>query len=281
MLGFPNRADQAVLSGGAWVPTLPLQFLQTREIGEVARTTNTALASTQFTIDLGRSMKTQVIALRNHNLSITAEYRVIGSLTADFALLTHDSGWRDVWPVIYPYGTLEWEDDNWWTGKYTQEEREGYTTELDHLLPAAKLGRYWRVEIKDVGNPAGYVQVGRLFIGPAWQPKLNMIYGAAIGWETKTEVQEAKGGAEYFDVRTPYRAQRFTLAWMDQDEAFTRAFELLRQAGIHAEILFIHDPADTVHALRRRYMGRLRTLSPIEYPYFNTNSTPFEIKELL
>lgn len=56
MIGFPNRADQAVLSGGAWVPTLPLHFLQTRGIGEVARTTNTALGSTQFMIDLGRSL---------------------------------------------------------------------------------------------------------------------------------------------------------------------------------------------------------------------------------
>lgn len=281
MLGFPNRADQSVLSGGTWVSTLPLQNLQTRVIGEVARTTDTSLASTQFTIDLGRSMKTQVIALRNHNLSITAQYRVTGSLTADFAVLAHDSGWKDVWPVIYPYGTLEWEDDNWWTGKYTKEEREGYTTELDHLLPAAKLGRYWRVELSDAGNPAGFVQVGRLFIGPAWQTRINMIYGASLGWETKTEVQEAKGGAEYFAVRTPYRVQKFTLDYMDQDEAFARAFELQRQAGVHQELIFIHDPDDKVHSLRRRFMVRMRTLGAIEYPYNGINSTAFELKELL
>lgn len=281
MLGFPNRADESVLSGGEWFPTLPLQNLQTRVIGEVARTTDTALASTQFTIDLGRSMKTQILALRNHNLSITAEYRVTGSLTADFAVLAHDSGWTDVWPVIYPWGALEWEDDNWWTGKYTAEEREGYTTELDHLLPAAKLGRYWRVEIRDLGNPAGFIQIGRLFIGPAWQPEINMIYGATIAWDTKTEVQEAKSGAEYFDVRTPYRVQKFTLSWMEENEAFTRAFELQRQAGIHAEIVFIHDPADTVHSLRRRFMVRMRTLGAIEYPYLTINSTAIELKELL
>lgn len=281
MLGFPNRTDQSTLSGGAWASTLPLQNLQSREIGEVAQTTDTALASTQFTIDLGRSMKTQIIALRNHNLSITAEYRVTGSLTSDFAVMSHDSGWADVWPVIYPWGALEWEDDNWWTGKYTAEEREGYTTELDHLLPAAKLGRYWRIEIRDVGNPAGFIQIGRLFIGPAWQPKMNMIYGASIGWETKTEVQEVKSGAEYFDVRTPYRFQKFTLDYMRQDEAFTRAFELQRQAGIHAEIVFIQNPHDTAHALRRRFMCRIRALSAIEYPYNGINSTAFELKELL
>ena len=281
MLGFPNRADQSVLSGGAWVPTLPLQFLQDRVIAKVARTINTALASTQFTIDLGRSMKTQVIALRNHNLSISARIWVQGSLTADFSVLSHDSGWTDVWPVIYPWGTLEWEDDNWWTGKYTAEERTGYTPEFDHLLPAAKLGRYWRIQIDDRGNPDGHVQIGRLFIGPCWQPNLNMSTGASLGWETDTTVQQARSGAEYFDPKTPFRVQRFTLDHMRQAEAFARAFELQRQAGIHAEILFIHDPSDTVHALRRRFLARLRTLSPIEYPYPLINSTAFELKELL
>lgn len=281
MLGFPNRTDQAVLSGGAYVSTLPLQNLQNRVIGKVARTTNTALSSTQFTIDLGRGMKAQILALRNHNLSISARYRVVGSAVVDFSALAYDSGWNDVWPVVYPFGALEWEDDNWYTGKYTDEEREGYTTELDHLLPMAKLARYWRVEIDDVENPAGFVQVGRLFIGPAWQPTINMIYGASIGWETKTVVQEAKSGAEYFDVRTPYRVQKFTLDHMSQDEAFSQAFEIQRRAGIHGEIVFIHDPSDTVHSLRRRFMARLRTLTPIEYPYFDINSTAFELKELL
>ena len=281
MLGFPNRADQSVLSGGAYFSTLPLQNLQTRVIGEVARTTNTALASTQFSIDFGRSVKVQVIALRNHNFSIAARYRIVGADVADFSTLLSDSGWADVWPVIYPFGTLEWEDDNWWSGKYTEEERAGYTTELDYLLPTAKLARYWRIEIDDVGNTAGYVQMGRLFIGPAWQPKLNMIYGASLGWETKTSVQEAKSGAEYFDIRIPYRVQRFTLDGMRQDEAFTRAFEMQRQAGIHGEILFIQNPHDTIHSLRRRFMARLRTLSPIEYPYFHINSAAFELKELL
>lgn len=193
----------------------------------------------------------------------------------------YDSGWRDVWPVVYPFGTLEWEDDNWWSGKYTDEERAGYMPEGIHLLPKSIISRYWRIEFDDTSNPAGYLQFGRLFIGPVWQPSVNAIHGADIGWETETEVQEARGGAEYFDRRTPFRVTRFTLDWLDQDEAFAKAFELQRRAGVDQEILYVHDPEDTVQALRRQFTMRLRRLGVIEYPYFDTHKTAWEGKELL
>jgi hypothetical protein len=94
-------------------------------------------------------------------------------------------------------------------------------------------------------------------------------------------VTSARSGAEYFDEQIPARVERFTLDFMQEDEAFGRAFELQRQAGVHSEILFIHDPDDTVHALRRQFLSRLRALSPIDFPSFNLNGTAFELKELL
>lgn len=282
MLGFPNRTDAATLSGGSWTAGLPLSLLQSRVIGKTARTVDAALASTKFDIDLGAAKKIQLIALVNHNFSLAATFRITASTSPSFSPLVYDSGWSDVWPEVYPFGTLEWEDDNWWSRKYTAEETSGYIASLIKILPTFKLARYWRIEINDTTNAAGYVQVGRLFIGPAWQPVINMSYaGASIGWETKTEVQEALGGAEYFQRRTPYRVQRFSLDAMAQDEAFSQAFEIMRRAGIDQEILFIHDPDDTVHALRRRFLARLRTLNAIEYPYGTTNKAGFEVKELL
>jgi hypothetical protein len=281
MLGFPNRIDQAALSGGAWTAGLPLTMLQNRIIGKVARTVDTAPASTWFDIDLGAGRKIQIVSLTNHNCSLRARYRITAANASDFALPTYDSGWSDVWPVVYPFGTLEWADDNWWSGRYTAEQASGFTPALIHLLPTYALARYWRIEIDDALNPAGFVQAGRAFIGPAWQPVLNMSYGASLAWETKTEVQESIGGAEYFQRRTPYRVQKLSLDWMRQDEAFAQAFELMKQAGIDQEVLFVHDPADTVHALRRRFLARLRTLGPIEYPYPMINKTAFELKEII
>ena len=68
---------------------------------------------------------------------------------------------------------------------------------------------------------------------------------------------------------------------MNEVESMGRAFELARQAGVDQEVLYIWDPTDTVNALRRQFLGRLRTLSPIELPVWNLYSQAFEIKERL
>jgi len=281
MLGFPNRGDAATLSGGAWQATLPRANLQDRALGKVARTTDAQLASTQFDIDLGAAKNIRTVGLVNHNLSLAARYRIRGDDAADFATPLYDSSWADVWPVVYPSESIEWEDDNWWTGKYTNEERAGYTTLLSHILSMNTVARYWRIELDDTANADGYVQIGRLFIGPAWQAETNFSYGDAGTWETKTSSQRALSGALVFQRRTPYRVFRLVLDWMKTDEAMARAFELTRRAGVDQEVLFIYDPDDTMHALRRRYLGHLRELSPIEHPHFNTHKLPLQIEEFL
>ncbi len=283
MLGFPNRIDTSTIYGGSWASTLPLNFLKNRTLGKVARSTDLLLASTQFDIDLGVAKNTRLFAAVNHNFSINAKYRLRGSTVADFSTVVFDSGAGlvDVWPVVYPDGVLEWEDDNWWSGKYTAEQIAGYTPNLPIILPGNKLARYWRLEISDPTNAAGFVQLGRVFIGPAWQPKVNMAYGASLGWETKTEVQEARSGAEYFDMRLPYRVQKLSLDWMDQGDAFSQAFELQRRAGVDQEVFWIFDPDDTVDAIRRQYLARLRVLGPIEFTNLDIHKSGFEVKELL
>ncbi|MYM37267.1 hypothetical protein GTP38_23350 [Duganella sp. FT94W] len=283
MLAFPNRIDQSSLSGGSWVGTLPLANLKNRLLGKVARSTGLALASTRFDIDLGAARVSRVFQLVRHNLSMGARYRLRGSRVADFSTTVYDSGaaFSDVWPEVYPFGTLEWEDDSWWSRRYAAEEIDGYTPTLTVVMPANVLAQYWRVEIDDASNPAGYAQIGRVFIGPAWQPTINIIYGASVKWVARSEVQEARSGAEYFDRRVPYRESAFTLSHMEQDEAFSQAFELQRRAGIDMEVVWIHDPDDTVHAIRRQYLGRMRELSAIEYPEFNLNSAAFVHKEII
>ena len=281
MIGFPNRIDTATLSGGSWRSSLPVTNLQQRTIGRVARSTNAALTSTQFSLDFGRQRQVQVFALVNNNISTAGKYRLRGSDDSTFTTTDYDSGWVDVWPVIYPYPVLEWEDDRWWSGKYLEEDLAGSYRNLIILLPSVKYSRYWKLEVDDTNNSAGYIQAGRVFFGPGWVPSKNPSFDLELGWETTTDVQEALGGAETFDRRLSFRSTRFTLDYMGVDEALSRAFDMDRQAGIDQEVLWVQDTADTTHQYRRRFLGRLRQLSPIKYPYYNTNSKAYEIKELL
>lgn len=217
----------------------------------------------------------------HHNLSVSAQYRVRLSNDPTFASVTADSGWTAVWPAVYPSGTLPWGAPNWWNGAYPADQIEAYTGTLVHVLSQTITARYIRVELSDAGNPDGFVQAGRAFAADGWQPLRNMTYGASLAWESRTEVQEALSGAEYFNLRTPVRVARFGLDAMSQDEAMATAFEIQRAMGVEDELLFIWDPDDTVHALRRRFLCRLRTLSPIENPGPDRWKAPFEVKELL
>ena len=133
----------------------------------------------------------------------------------------------------------------------------------------------------DTANAAGYVEVGRVFIGDCWEPENNASYGAAIGYTSRTEVEEARSGAEYFDTRSAYRVWRGSLDWMGIEEAMASAMEMQRRLDVSGEALFIFDPADRRNMLRTSFLGRLRRLTEIEHPYLDTYRMAVELKELL
>lgn len=279
LLGIYNRTSEATLSGGSWVASLPLNNLKTRILGQVARTTNAAESSSVINMDLGKIRGIRVVSLVNHNISLLGTYRVRGGV--DAAVSDYDSGILQVWPPVYGEDELEWEEDNWWLGTYTDEEISGYTTNICHILPATNFYRYWRIEIFDSLNAAGYIQLGRVFLGSAWEPERDAEVGLMSGWETNTQVQQALSGTKYFQRRTPYRVTKFSLNVMGVDEAMGKAFEIDRRLGIDGEVLWIQDTADTLHALRRRYLGTLRELTPVEYPYANILRKAYAIEELI
>jgi hypothetical protein len=282
LIAFQNRVDQAALSGGSYIAGLPLSNLQNRRIKSVARSSDLSLSSTQFTVDIGTGKFVRIVALVGHNLSLSARYRLRGSSDVSFATSEYDSGWLDVWPRVYQSAQIDWQALNWWTGRYLEEERQGYTWNLPIVLPAQVNYRYWKMELDDAARTdVTYVDVGRVFIGGVWQPVVNMSEGAQLGWETNTQVQESLSGAEFFQRRTPYRVAQFELGWMLDDEAFGKAFDIFRRMGVDQEVFYIYDPSDTVQLLRRSFLGRFRRLSPIEIRNFLLRKTVLEVKELL
>ncbi|MEI6002744.1 hypothetical protein H3V53_38295 [Paraburkholderia bengalensis] len=277
LLAFPNLTDGSTLSGGGW--QVPLTNLQDRRIARVARTTDCTAGNTQFTADFGKDRKLQVVAIVSHNMSTQGQWRVLMGDDPAFATTKYDSGWMIAWPVLYPYGALEWEDDNWWERTIAEDDRAGYPGILINLLPSIVLARYVKVMFSDAANPAGYLQFGRLFLSPGWQPATNMSYGATLGWETDTAVKRSLGGTPYFDHKAPRRVEKFSLDLLSDVEAKTQVFEMQRKLGTDGELLVAWDPGDAMNLMRQSFVGRLRTLNPITAALWNINSNAFEIEE--
>lgn len=268
VIAYGNRADEANVSGGYAVPTLPLANLKNRKLHKVWRSYDRALSSTQFNVTFDRQAAFRVLGLIAHNFSLDAAVRIRAGNDPSFATNLYDSGWAQVWPAVYPSSTLLWEDENWWSGQYTQRQIDSYNKhDLIHDLGEVYRCQYFKVEIDDVGNPDGYVEAGRLFIAGAWQPAFNMETGARLGWEDPSGVQVALSGAESYDRRAKFRRMAFNTPFMTDDEAMTQAFELMGTEGVTGEVIVIWNPDDTVHAIRRMLYGRMDELNAIEFPY--------------
>jgi hypothetical protein len=277
LLAYPNLTDGSTLSGGGWQAALT--NLQDRRLARVARTTDCTTANTQFKVDLGKDRKLQVISLINHNLTTQGTWRVLMGDDPTFVTNKYDSGWQVAWPVVYPFGTLEWEDDNWWDSTISQDDRAGYPGILLNVLPNIVLARYVQVLFSDAANTAGYLQFGRLFVSPSWQSANNMSYGSSMNWETDTTVARSLGGTPYFDRKNPRRVDKFSLNFLSDAEAKAVVFEMQRQLGMDGELLVAWDPSDALNLIRQSFVGRMRALNPITTVFLNNNSNAFEIEE--
>lgn len=281
-LAWQNRVDEGALSGGSWLSSLPLANLQSRVLQKVARSSNVLLASTRFDVDLGAARAVGVLALVVHNLSVGAKVRLTGADNAGFTSPTYQSAWVDVWPSgMIPQELLEWEDDNFWLGTLSAEARAGYQSPFIHILPATQSLRYWRVEIDDTTNAAGYVHIGRAFLARGWRPTVNYSYGAGLNWDDPTGVETSLSGAEFFDQRSKARLMQFQLQYVSSTEAYAYALELQRLAGISGEVLVVPDSDDLAQQPMRSFLGRLRRTGAVTQPKPTAFDVPFEVKEIM
>lgn len=146
-------------------------------------------------------------------------------------------------------------------------------TDFAHTF-ATQTYRYWRITLSGSGN------VGRVFIGPRFLPAVNIDWSPALAIESRTSVSESLGGAEYFDSRPSRRVWQGKWSWLSEAEAMTWV-AVQQSLDVSGEVYLIYDDADTSYRGTRNFLGRLRTLNAIEYPYIGQYGTALEIAELL
>ncbi len=269
VFGWPFYSDAGVLyspvlSGGAWEPTLPLASLQDRSLSKVARSVGTSTASTQFSVDLGADRNVGLLALPKHNISVGATVRWSAATSAGgFASPVYSSGWLSVWP------------------EYTSvEDVVGLNVSHVHVLPTVTTARYWRCEISNVSNPAGYVQLSRLVIAGAWYPSSGLSVGAKFGLESDTERIVSDGGAAIYRDRPLRRLWDFEVPMLAESESLSLVWKILRGAGASGQVLFVFDVNDP-YMHERAFLCVMRELSALDHPYASLHAVAFRLIEEL
>jgi len=296
LLAWPNYADPQldpsrtivptvrtpVFSGGSWLGSMPLANLATSLLYEKARSTNALAASTTFTVDMQVARNVLCLALVRHNLSPNATVRLRAS--DDGATWTkYDSGAIAVWGYsAYPPGSLPFGYPELWTGKPTAEDVAIYPSlAFTHVLPTMVSARYWRVDIVDTANPHGYVELGRLFLGPGFIPRINVTWGASWKWTTGTTSERSKGGVDFFDEEPARRTWRGAWDDMHEDQAFAFWFEALGRMGKHQQMFFCYNPADTHHMHRRSMLCTHEELDAITAASLDHEAVGLSLTEVL
>lgn len=252
VLGYSNQIDFATLSGGSWNASYPLTNLQNRYLSKAARSNNLLLASTTFTLDLGRLQRIGMVALISHNFTRDATVRLQGSNVSDFSVLLYDSSALPIYAGS------------------------------DYAITFPQVeSRYWRVTVYDPSNTNGYIAIGRVFIGWRFKPTNNIDWAPSLSLESGTQVKQALGGPEYFEERPNRRLWQGKWSWLNDFEAYNVYMAIQRGTDISREVYFMEDDTETDYRHQRWFLARFRSLSAIEWPYVSQHSVGVEIGELL
>ncbi len=282
-LCWPNYIDDAVVSGGSWVSTLPLTHVQDDRTSVVAKTTSLDPAATQFSITLPKRERLQVLAIYAHNLSATATIRVRVYRDAGQTDLIDDTGWQNVWPVLYGLDDVIWGNDNFWNRRLSEDDRQKYTPLTPVLFEERLLGSSLHVELLDISNPDGAIMLGRVMPADVWQPIKNLDWNVSHGYDSGTQITRAGDlkRTGYARRVTPKRTVQFQLSNLTEDEAFLRLHRLQRTQDIVGEILYLWSPVPSPTNFARAMIAQQTELNGITHPYHANYEHAMSLLEIL
>lgn len=281
ILSTTNYVDESTstLTVDSELTALPKENLQNLQIVKVWRTNSAT--SAQIDVDLGSSKIIDLLAIINHNFTVNATIRWRLSAVSNFSTTVYDSGTVDVWPAIEDFGSSPWGVFTW-GGKPTQAIADLYTANVFAVLSDAKIARYVRVDISDSTNAAGYLQAGRLIVGPAYQPTINYANGVEFEFIDESRVTKSRGGQTFVDEVEKFRRIRFDLINLPEAEIFGNVFNALdRIKGISQDVLVIPQPDEPTTWITQNIYGRISSTAPIVNSALDFYGRRIEIEEMI
>ena len=194
----------------------------------------------------------------------------------------YDSQWVKAYGTIYAADSELWGEPVPSESLSAENYAAGARQDFVQLFSQTEKFGNILVDFSDVANADGYVQVGRGWFGNRYQPSINFVPGAEIGWlDDMSTSQRADGGAEFFDQRPRRRKFNGSFENIPSNEALVQMYEMSRRWGISAQFFFVYDPDDTIHLDRRSFLATLSELSRLRIPFASWASQPVSVVEVI
>ena len=246
-IGWQNKFDASSLSSPAAASGLPVQNVQLNPAAFVWRTTAT---TTYALADAGSAVTWRLFFIAATNLTSAATYRIrLGSTSAvtDFDTGTLSAG------IISGYNYFP------------------------VLLGADQTCQYARIDLTDTS--LSFIDVGRIFGGPAWQPSIGSSFGARFGYLDLGISQKTPAG-QIVTTKSAGRPrfEEFSLEYLSETEAIDNLLNIDRAAGTNADIAVLIDPDNRL--IERSVYGPY-IVTPITHQLSTSYAKQFQVEQRL
>lgn len=269
---YDIASDRATLTASTTAGSLVVDNLKSNHKSLVWRSTSTtaSLTATWTTPEF-----VGCIAIPFCNFTSTATIRVRVYTDAAGNELVFDTGVVLACPYS-PLGAFKWGEEPIGVNSYTY----GGGTYASVWTPI-KTARKVVIDIVDDGNPAGYLDCGRLVVGGYWTPIYNPQYSATATSQDTSRQYRTEAGELLSDIGTVSKRLNINLSILVPSDraAFWRS---IRNVGMSKPIfvsLFPDDP-DSELEQTHQIFGKLPTLGAISASSYNLYSAPLEVEEI-
>lgn len=291
ILLYDNAADAAQLATvdpGGW-QTLDggkLSNMQDPRPTKRAISANLSAGNTRFRVTLTAAQAFRAIAFGPTNLRSGDQYRIRSFTDGTFVTADSDTTLLTFGPPAEPSLDLEWEDPNFWNGAASFEDPDNAGLWVIHVYDSITTSRqHWQIDVRSLTNPDGFVSIGRLYMGLAYQPLYNFEPNSnRFGAVANTTFAKAAGGTRYYNRRQ--RERTWDLVWgqtnpLTRDDAYTDIYRITAICDLDKQVFVIPDPEEGEHMSKISFLGNLSELPSISLIKVANATTGFRITEAL
>jgi hypothetical protein len=274
----PIISDAAVLAASASAANMPVTALQRKQLAHVWRPDD---LTPWVTIDLGAAHDVRSVALIScaarevPDASVPGGYRVEGTVSA-----------AGEWRIRAAASAAGVEDDPAYDTGFMPFRQAGAEDSMPVIAgfhwaadgDAPRNLRYWRIDIADEDNAAGYLDFGRLYLSGARPFGINMSFGVQYGFDDPSRINRSIAGGGHAVSRQPVPVMDFSVDAGTEEEMMGRGLFLDRRRGISRDVLVLGNHENPAFAAQRTVYGTFDGLSPVQLPYFRIYTKRYRVR---
>ena len=280
LFGYNDFAQVGSVYDGADLtdPAFPLSNLLIPNLWQPA--IFSASGVLQFTVDLGGLKALNLIALLKHNVNFTGKWRIYlnSDIENDPLGDEYDSGWQNIIPPQPGFGALTWGQFQW--NDAVPEYNLGYYNRHAYQpLPDTVIARYVTIAIDAPAN-TDPIRIFRLWASTAYQPSVNVDYGADIQIIDETKVVQSAVGVRQYGDRVQRRQLNAGFELLPRSEMlYSIIGGLYLASGISTPIIAMLEPLNPSDYYAEVVYGNLRQLDKATYSSWLRWNTTFSVEE--